>query len=92
MREKSPDSAHSLTHEDGATDKLLLPEDGLSRGDLVAYYSEIAPAFLAHLRDRPVTMCVFPDGIGERTFYRREIAASAPVSFSHVRYKTAHDL
>jgi hypothetical protein len=41
-----------ITHPD----KVLFPEDGLTKGDLAAYYEAIAPVMLPHLRGRPLTM------------------------------------
>src|ERR1700736_3268556 len=44
-------------------DKVLFPNDGYTKGDLVAYYRAVAPVILPYLRDNPVTMERFPDGI-----------------------------
>jgi bifunctional non-homologous end joining protein LigD len=44
-------------------DKVLFPRDGYTKGDLVAYYRAVAPVILPYLRDNPVTMERFPDGI-----------------------------
>ncbi len=46
-------------------DKVLFPESGLTKADLVDYYRRIAEVALVHYRDRPLTMERFPDGIGE---------------------------
>jgi bifunctional non-homologous end joining protein LigD len=48
-----------LTH----LDKPFFPEDGISKGDLVGYYRAIAPRMLPYLRDRPLVMGRYPDGI-----------------------------
>jgi bifunctional non-homologous end joining protein LigD len=45
-------------------DKVLFPKDGYTKGDLVAYYRAVAPVILPYLRDNPLTMERFPDGIG----------------------------
>ena len=45
-------------------DKVLFPNDGYTKGDLVAYYRSVAPMILPYLRDNPLTMERFPDGIG----------------------------
>jgi bifunctional non-homologous end joining protein LigD len=45
-------------------DKVLFPNDGYTKADLVAYYRAVAPAILPYLRDNPLTMERFPDGIG----------------------------
>jgi bifunctional non-homologous end joining protein LigD len=44
-------------------DKVLFPKDGYTKGDLVAYYRAVAPVLLPYLRDNPLTMERFPDGI-----------------------------
>jgi bifunctional non-homologous end joining protein LigD len=44
-------------------DKVLFPNDGYTKGDLVAYYRAVAPVILPYLRDNPLTMERFPDGI-----------------------------
>ena len=39
-----------------SADRVLFPEDGVTKGDLFAYYEAVAPAILPHLRNRPFTM------------------------------------
>ena len=46
-------------------EKVLFPDDGITKGELAAYYESIAPLMLPHLRKRPVTMERFHRGIGE---------------------------
>ena len=43
-------------------DKPFWPEEGITKGDLLAYYRDIAPVLLPHLRDRPFTLKRYPDG------------------------------
>jgi len=52
-------------------DKVLFPEHGLSKSDLADYYQRVAPMMLPHLRDRPLTLHRFPDGIGAHGFYQQ---------------------
>ena len=53
-------------------DKVLYPTTGFTKGDVIHYYSVIAPVMLPHLHDRPVTMLRLPDGVtGERFFEKR---------------------
>jgi bifunctional non-homologous end joining protein LigD len=48
-------------------DKLFFPDDGITKGDLVSYYREMAPHILGYLRDRPLVLERYPDGItGQR--------------------------
>jgi bifunctional non-homologous end joining protein LigD len=51
--------------------KVLYPDDGITKGDLVDYYRQVAEFMLPHLRSRPVAMERYPDGIdGERIFQK----------------------
>lgn len=52
--------------------KVLFPQDGISKGDLVAYYREIAATMLPYVKGRPVMMQRFPDGIGRPGFYQKD--------------------
>jgi DNA ligase D len=61
-------------------DKVLWPERGLTKADLAAYYETVADRLLAHLRDRPVTLKRFNDGVDGEGFFQKNIPASAPAS------------
>jgi hypothetical protein len=50
-------------------DKVFWPSDGITKGDLVAYYMSIAPAILPYLRHRPLAMRRMPDGIDGVDFF-----------------------
>jgi bifunctional non-homologous end joining protein LigD len=53
------------------TGKVLFPDDGITKGDLIGYYQAAADVMLPYLRDRPVAMARYPDGItGERIFQK----------------------
>src|SRR5258707_4231722 len=53
------------------TSKVLFPADGITKGDLIGYYQAAAEQMLPYLRDRPVAMARYPDGItGERIFQK----------------------
>ncbi|MGW6936868.1 DNA ligase D [Lentzea sp. NPDC054927] len=58
-------------------DKALYP-DGTTKGEVIAYYSQIAPILLPHLRDRPVTFVRFPNGVHGQKFFQKNTDASAP--------------
>ena len=58
-------------------DKALWP-DGVTKRDMIAYYVRMSPLLLRHLRDRPVGMQVFPDGIDGKHFWRKRIPDHAP--------------
>ncbi|HUK70760.1 MAG TPA: non-homologous end-joining DNA ligase [Streptosporangiaceae bacterium] len=53
------------------TDKILFPDDGISKGEVIGYYHDIAARMLPYLRGRPIAMARYPDGIdGERIFQK----------------------
>ena len=54
-----------MTHEVklSSADRVLFPDDGITKGDLFAYYGEVAPAIVPHLRDRPFTMKRWREGL-----------------------------
>jgi len=59
-------------------DKPYWPESGITKGDLLGYYREVAPALLPHIRDRPFTMKRYPDGWQGQPFFRKNVANYAP--------------
>ena len=67
-------------HEIAVTnlDKLFWAEHGLTKGDLLEFYRDIAPILLPYLHDRPFIMRLWPDGIGGKNFYRWRLPAHAP--------------
>ncbi len=63
-----------ITHPE----KVLFPSEGITKGELAAYYDAIAPVMLPHLRDRPVTMERYPAGIGEEGFMQKDVSRGFP--------------
>ena len=63
-----------ITHPD----KVLFPEDGITKGELAAYYDAIASVMLPHLRGRPITMERFPAGIGQKGFLQKDVVKGFP--------------
>jgi len=59
-------------------DKVLFPETGFTKGDLVAYYARIAPAVVPHLRDRPLTLKRYPNGVEAPYFYEKQSPSHRP--------------
>lgn len=59
-------------------EKVLFPEDGITKGDLIEYYAHIAPHILPHLRDRPLTLERYPDGIKTKRFFQKEVSSYFP--------------
>lgn len=59
-------------------DKVLWPDDGLTKRDLFAYYQAVAPALVHALRERPLTVKRYPDGIDGEAFYQKNAPKYAP--------------
>ena len=58
--------------------KIFWPADGYTKGDLVAYYERIAPLLLPYLRDRPLVLTRYPDGITGKSFFQKDAPEFAP--------------
>ena len=63
-----------ITHPE----KVLFPEDGISKGDLAAYYEAVADVMLPHIEHRPVTMERYPAGIGTKGFWQKDVSKGFP--------------
>jgi bifunctional non-homologous end joining protein LigD len=59
-------------------DKVLYPKTGFTKGELIGYYAAIAPVLLPHLRDRPLTLKRYPDGIEGEHFYEKQCPSHRP--------------
>jgi bifunctional non-homologous end joining protein LigD len=59
-------------------DKVLYPKDGFTKGELINYYIRIAPVLLPHLKDRPLTMKRYPDGVEGEFFYEKHCPSHRP--------------
>jgi bifunctional non-homologous end joining protein LigD len=59
-------------------DKILYPKDGFTKGELINYYIRIAPVLLPHLKDRPLTMKRYPDGVEGEFFYEKNCPSHRP--------------
>ena len=57
---------------------MLWPADGITKRDMIEYYVRMAPYMLPYLRDRPLSMQVFPDGIDGKSFWRKDKPTHAP--------------
>jgi bifunctional non-homologous end joining protein LigD len=60
------------------SEKVLFPEDGITKGDLIDYYARIAPKMLPHVRNRPLTLERYPDGINTKRFFQKEVSSYFP--------------
>jgi len=86
-----------ITHPE----KLLFPDDGITKGEVAAYYEGIGPMILPHMRGRPVTMERYPAGIGRKGFFQKDVSrgfpdwlqrVEAPKKGGSVHYPIADDL
>jgi bifunctional non-homologous end joining protein LigD len=69
----------SRTIEVSHPEKVMFPDDGITKADLVGYYARVAEVMLPHVRDRPLTQHQFPGGIGGGGgFWRKQIADHFP--------------
>ena len=57
---------------------MLFPDDGITKGELAAYYDAVADVMLPHLRGRPITMERFPSGIGAKGFLQKDVVKGFP--------------
>jgi bifunctional non-homologous end joining protein LigD len=59
-------------------DKVLWPEVGFTKGQMIDYYTRVAPALLPHLKDRPLTLKRYPNGVDGEMFYEKNCPAHRP--------------
>lgn len=59
-------------------DKVLYPEAGFTKAQVIDYYTRIAPVLLPHLKDRPLTLKRYPDGIEGQMFYEKNCPKHRP--------------
>ncbi len=63
-----------ITHPE----KVLFPDDGITKGELAEYYDAMSGLVLRHLRGRPVTMERYPVGIGKKGFWQKDVSKGFP--------------
>ena len=61
-----------------SADRILFPGDGVTKGDLVSYYVDVAPVLVPHLRNRPFTLKRYPHGIRERPYFQKQAPKGLP--------------
>src|SRR4029453_2506714 len=59
-------------------DRVLFPEDGVTKGDVFEYYREVGSTLAPHLRDRPFTMKRYPHGINGEVFFQKQAPRGMP--------------
>jgi bifunctional non-homologous end joining protein LigD len=68
------DTGLAITHPE----KVLFPDDGITKGELCSYYEAVAPLMLPHVRGRPVTMERHPAGIDKKGFIQKDVSKGFP--------------
>ncbi|MBK8292975.1 MAG: hypothetical protein IPK96_20595 [Flammeovirgaceae bacterium] len=59
-------------------EKVLFPQDGITKAEVIEYYLKIAPTLLQHVKGRALTLIRFPDGVGGENFYQKNRPEWAP--------------
>ena len=79
----------TITHPN----KLFFPKDNITKQDLVNYYQKVAPLFLPHVKNRPLILQRFPNGILKKGFFQKNVSSYFPswISTVEVQRKTQAD-
>jgi bifunctional non-homologous end joining protein LigD len=70
--------AEERTVKLSSPDRVLYPEDGITKGDLFEYYKHVGSTIVPHLRDRPFTMKRYPHGITGQAFFQKQAPRGMP--------------
>jgi bifunctional non-homologous end joining protein LigD len=71
-----------------SAERVLFPEDGITKGDLFAYYEQAGPALVPHLRNRPFTMKRYPHGITGEVFFQKQAPKHLPSWLKTRQFRT----
>jgi bifunctional non-homologous end joining protein LigD len=71
-----------------SADRVLFPEDGITKADLFDYYSAVAPVLVPHLRDRPFTMKRWREGLAGGSFFQKQAPKGIPKWIPTRRFQT----
>ena len=71
-----------------SADRVLFPDDGITKGDLFEYYEAVAPAILPHLRDRPFTMKRWREGLAGGSFFQKQAPKGMPAWIPTRQFQT----
>src|SRR2546421_2764798 len=76
------------TVELSSANRVLFPEDGITKGDLFEYYRRVADTLVPHLRHRPFTMKRYPHGIDGEVFFQKQAPKHIPSWIPTRRFTT----
>jgi bifunctional non-homologous end joining protein LigD len=68
--------------------KVLYPSTGFTKGEVIDYYTRIAPVLLPHIESRPLTLKRYPDGVDGKSFFEKNAPSHAPDWVRKVRLPT----
>jgi bifunctional non-homologous end joining protein LigD len=71
---REPDPPFELTN----LKKVFWPDEGYTKGDLIEYYRAVSPWLLPYLRNRPLVMTRYPDGIAGKSFFQKDAPGFSP--------------
>lgn len=84
---RQPDPQGMKTPLGSNESKIFFPAEKITKGDLLEYYQTISPIILPYLKDRPIVLRRFPNGIDEESFYQKAIPVHHPKSMKTVKIK-----
>ena len=84
MKRRVGRRAIEVTHPD----KVLFPDDGITKAELVEHYARVASVMVPHVRDRPMSQHRFPEGIGGQDFWHKQVPGYFPTWIPRVRVRT----
>jgi bifunctional non-homologous end joining protein LigD len=61
-----------------SADRVLFPDDGITKGDLFEYYAHISDTIVPHLRNRPFTLKRYPHGITQQAYFQKQAPKGIP--------------
>ena len=61
-----------------SADRILFPDDGVTKGDLFEYYDTVADAIVPHLKNRPFTLKRYPHGITQEAYFQKQAPKGIP--------------
>jgi bifunctional non-homologous end joining protein LigD len=73
-----PSVAEAKTVNLTSPDRVLYPDDGVTKGDVFEYYRQVGPVIVPHLKDRPFTMKRYPHGITGEAFFQKQAPRGMP--------------
>jgi bifunctional non-homologous end joining protein LigD len=71
-----------------SADRVLFPDDAITKGDVFEYYRAVAPVLVPHLRDRPFTMKRYPHGIDGEAFFQKQAPKHLPAWIPTRQFRT----